>query len=691
MEKAIEKETVICATCRAACPAYTDTRTYAHLISEGRYEEAMEVLLEANPFSSVCGLICHHPCELDCRRVDVDEGVGLRDLKRFVMEQTREYRKNRVKKIEPTRSEKVAVIGAGPAGLTAAADLARAGFPVTVFEKSDRPGGMLTGAIPPYRLPLSVVMEDIDDITGLGVELRTSVEVGKDVTLESLKADGYKAIVASTGLPESRGLNIPGIDSTGIHYAIPFLWTVTRSDAPKLGSRMIVIGGGNVAADVARSARRFGVPKVTMVSLENRDEMPAWAWEIQECEEEGVEIMNSWGPKAVLAESGKVKGLEFKRCTRVFDEQGRFSPEYDEGELTTVEADDVVLAIGQGANLTFLEGADVKTSGPGRIEWDPKTLATSREGLFACGEVVTGPGAAMEAVASGHRVAEAVKHFLDTGQILHQPVPERAALGKLPEDTRGTIPKRSREWTEPPPGGERVKNFDAYEPVLSEAAALAEARRCMSCGLGAVVEDESKCALCLTCVRVCPFGVATIEKTAAAAVMSAEECQACGLCAAFCPANAIHIERYETNRMKEVLRERIAALPQGKRAESLVVSFGCLLATTSRALIQEAKRTDAEILQVLVPCVARLSVSDFLAPFELGAAGLLVLGCDKDACVYPTAEGRLKRHLDRAREVLKAAGVGAEAIDHRRTEGSAEASWPRFFEEAKERFRKGAD
>ncbi|MHC4779529.1 MAG: FAD-dependent oxidoreductase [Planctomycetota bacterium] len=409
MEKTADQETaVICATCRAACPAYTDTRTYAHLIAEGKYEEAMDVLLEANPFSSVCGLICHHPCELDCRRVDVDEGVSLRALKRFVMEQTREYRKKRLKKIEPTHSEKVAVIGAGPSGMTAAADLARAGYPVTVFERSDKPGGMLTGAIPPYRLPLSVVMEDVDDIVGLGVELKTSVDVGVDVTLKSLEAEGFKAVVVATGLAESRSIDIPGIDSEGVHKAIPYLWTVTRSDPQKLGASAVVIGGGNVAADVARSARRAGVAKVVMISLESRKEMPAWEWEIEECEDEGVEIMNSWGPKAIVADGGKVKAIEFKRCTRVFDENGRFSPQFDEGETTTVETEAVILAIGQGGDLSFLEGTDVETAGPGRIVWDADTLATSKKGLFASGEIVTGPGSAVDAVASGHRVADSV-------------------------------------------------------------------------------------------------------------------------------------------------------------------------------------------------------------------------------------------------------------------------------------------
>jgi len=680
----ITEEPVASPPCVVACPVQTDTRRYAELITEGEYEEALELLLDANPFSSVCGRICHHPCEQQCRRSKVDDPVGLRMLKRFVVENTREYRLSRRTRIEPNRKEKIAVIGSGPAGLTAAHDLVKAGFRVVVHEKGDTPGGMLGTAIPRYRLPYEVLKEDIDDILALGVELRTGCEVGRDVYIDQLRDDGFAAVLIATGLPESRTLGVPGIDSQGVFLAIPFLTAVGLGQDIFLGDRVVVIGGGNVALDAARCARRLGVEKVTAVSLESRQEMPAWEWEIEEALEEMVEIENSWGPRSVLSEGDVVRGIELKRCTAVFDETGRFNPRFDEGDISTLTADSIIIAIGQRGDLTCVEGSRVGVAGD-RLTYNPETLATTETGIFACGEIVTGPGAAVEAVREGHRAAKAILHYLDTGDLLEQPVPELISLGDIPLETIEKIRHRAAVVPELVSPEKRVHDFAEIERGFTEAEALAEAKRCVNCTTGAVV-DEDKCVGCLTCVRICPFGVATVEKTA---VMPQEQCQACGLCAAECPAAAIALKRFATNRMKQEIEQFIAEIEESDRVRPFIVSYCCLFEATSRKMLRSEPGDLAKtgIAKVMVPCVARLSVADILAPFELGADGVVIISCTAKDCLYPTAEERIGRRVNSARSVLEQIGLESERIDYWTTEVSAEVSWPEFWEISKRKLR----
>ncbi len=665
------------APCLVACPVHTDTRLMVEHILEGRYEDALDLLLEANPFTSVCGRICHHPCEESCRRVKVDAPLGLRPLKRFVVEATQDYRLRRRTPVERTRRERVAIVGAGPAGLTAAHDLVRAGFGVTVFEAGPEPGGMLGTTIPRYRLSYEVLREDIDDILALGVELRTECAVGRDISLEELRRE-FSAVRIATGLSESRTLGVPGIDSDGVLLALPLLRAILAGGGAPLGERVVVIGGGNVAIDVARCARRLGASEVTMASLESHEEMQAWEWETEEALEEGIELAPSWGPKAVLSAEGRVTGVEFKRCVRVFDEEGKFSPAFDEAETTTLAADSVVLAIGQAADLTCLKGSSVKAGAGGRLEYDAETMGTSERGVFACGEVSTGPGAAVEAVADGHRAARAIAHFLDTGEVLKQPPREELpAIGDLPEETVELIKARPRVEVGRAPGETRVEDFSEIERGFTEAEARAEAQRCMACTTGAFV-DEERCVACLTCLRICPFGVATVTKTAA---MPEEKCQACGLCAAVCPAAAIALKRYGAERIEADLKR---LLPEADKGSSsvLIVSFCCLFETTSRKFLNESPEDVAEtgVARVLVPCVGRLSVPDILAPFEHGADGVCIIACAEGECLYPTAEERLGARVEQARRVLEEIGMHGDRIALWRTQESAEVSWTAFWE-----------
>lgn len=673
-------ESTVIAPCTVGCPVHTDNRQLVDYIIHGEYEKALRLLLDANPFSSVCGRICHHPCEQNCRRSKVEAPIGLRRLKRFVVEATKEHRLaySKARQVPPGEMERVAIVGSGPSGMTAARDLVSMGYPVTVFERSENPGGLLGNVIPRYRLPYEAVKEDIDDILSLGVKLVTGMEIGRDITIENIFREGYSAILLATGLSESRTLNVPGIDSEGVMLALPFLQTVLSPIPPVLGKRVAILGGGNVAIDVARSARRLGAEKVTIICLESPEEIPAWKWEVEEAHDEGISIMHSRGPRKVFTDNGHIKALELKRCTSVFDSDGRFNPQYDEMDTATLLADNAIIAIGQRGDLTSLNGSDVQTAPGGRLRCDPKTQATSRQGVFACGEVLTGAGSAVEAVRDGHRAARAIVHYLETGDLIEQPYDDPQALGELPDETVEKIVKRHPVALDLVKPELRIKDFVEIERGFSEAEALNEAKRCLACTTGAFA-DEEKCAACLTCVRICPFGVATIEKTA---VMPQEKCQACGLCATQCPAAAIALKRFGTTQMRDELRSAMESQNTELMAKPLIVSYCCLFEVTSRNWVSETTVNCLEsgIVRVMIPCVARLGVLDILSPFEMGVDGVVIIGCSGGDCLYPTAEQRLENTVREARGVLGEIGLEEEVIDYWRTEGSAEVSWSSFWE-----------
>ncbi|MCL0059687.1 FAD-dependent oxidoreductase [Dehalococcoidia bacterium] len=521
--------------CQNACPIHQDVRGYIALMAQGRLEEAMAVIRETNPLPSICGTICAHPCEDKCRRSEIDKALAIRGLKRFVVENSGDRQVSGMP--AETREEKVAIIGSGPAGLTAAHDLAMMGYRVTVFEREDTVGGAIRLAIPAYRLPTATIQRDIDAIAALGVEFRTGVELGKNLTLDGLKEEGYRAILLSTGLPESRSLPIPGVDLEGVLLALPFLKAARNGESLiRPGAEVIVVGGGNVAMDVARTARRFGAGAVRVVCLESREEMPASPWEIDEALEEGIEIdYCSQGPNRVVESEGKITGLECKACLRVFDEEGRFNPSFCEEDLTIVRGDVVILSIGQEANIDYLADMGVGLNHRGQLMCDRKTLATSRDGVFACGEVITGPGLAVEAMASARNAALAIAHYLEG--TVPTPEPEPAVIGDLVDTVKAAVRQQERREVPLLDAEQRWDNFIPIELGYTEEMAVCEARRCLSCGAGAEwVRD--KCAFCLNCVRVCPYEVPVITESGSIDIR-VEQCQACGICYGACPGNAI--------------------------------------------------------------------------------------------------------------------------------------------------------
>jgi NADPH-dependent glutamate synthase beta subunit-like oxidoreductase/coenzyme F420-reducing hydrogenase delta subunit len=636
------KETRPYSPCRAACPAHTDVQAYVGLIAQGKYTEAFEVITSVNPIASVCSMICHHPCEQSCRRCGVDEPLAVRHLKRFAIEKSREYRRAKRKLVAKTKGKSVGIIGSGPSGLTAARDLTNLGYGVTIYERQPVLGGMLATAIPPYRLPREVLKEDIDDVVTKGIEVKTNFEVGKDGSLDDL-AKKHDAVLVAIGLSLSRSLNIPGVAGPGVLLAIPFLEDVAFNRKPKLGNRVLVIGGGNVAMDVARSARRLGVKNVEMVCLENEQEIPAWKWEVDEAVEEAIKINYRWGPKAVKREGDNVTGLEVVKVLSVFDANKRFSPTFDNNQTTVLEADTIIITIGQMSNLAFLKNSAVKVDERGRVEWNPATQMSSAKNIFVAGEVITGPGSAIAAVASGHRSAIAMHLYLQGEAIEGKlPVQEKEKIAEMPAEVAEKVAKQPRTKVRHLAPEVRVKTMEHFEEGFTEKEALEEAGRCRGCGGGAVV-DQKKCMACLTCQRICPYGAPVVTSVSE---IRPEYCQACGLCAPECPGEAISMVSYDVRSIRNTLPTLIGKVDPN-RQEPVVVALLC----THHAGILGLD-LPKNVRTVLVHCTSRVDILDMLKAFESGADGVAVVRCSDGTCKYRDIAPRVNARVKRVQDLL---------------------------------------
>jgi len=478
------------APCKATCPAHVSVQGYIALINQGKYREALELFKESHPFPAICGRICHHPCEGICTRGEVDEPLGIQYLHRFLADKDFSAGEPYLPETGEDRGEKIAVIGSGPAGLAAAYFLRIKGYQATVFEKLPVAGGMMAVGIPAYRLPRDILAAEIKVIEDMGVEIRTGVTFGEDITLESLKGDGFKAVFVATGLHLSRELNVEGEDLSGVLKGVDFLRDAALENEVQVGKEVIVVGGGNVAMDVAMTALRTGAQHVSLVCLEKRDEMPAWDYEIEEAIQEGIDITNSLGPKRFLDKDGQVLGIEFKRCTSVFDEKGAFNPRYDEADLTTMEADTVIVAIGQAADLSFTDKEGIAKSRKGGLEVDPVTLETPVEGVFAGGDVFYGPKSVVEAVECGKEVAESIDRYLN-GLDLREGR-EKDWSYETPDTEGETLLPRTamKQLSEE----DRRGNFKEIALGFNEEEARKEAERCLKCGI---------CSECYQCVKAC--------------------------------------------------------------------------------------------------------------------------------------------------------------------------------------------
>lgn len=480
--------------CQAACPAGVNVQGYMTLTGRGKFTEALALVRERMPFASICGRICVRPCETACKRGQLDAPSAICHTKRFLGDYEIEHGLHSNPPMKDPREKKVAVVGSGPSGLSAAYFLAIEGYEVTVFEKLPVLGGMLAVGIPDYRLPRDVVDAEIENISAMGVTFRTGMAFGRDFNVDDLESQGYQAVFLSTGLHVSRGLGVDGEDLGGVMGGVDMLREVALKEEVKVGERVVVIGGGNVAIDVARTAVRLGAKRVDLVCLEARDQMPAWEREIHEAVEEGVIINNSWGPKRFLDEDGKVRGVEFKRCTAVFDESGAFRPSYDETDVTEISCDSVFVAIGQASESDMLRNLGLELAPGGRVLTDPETLATTRPGVFAGGDCTLGPATFVQAVAQGRQAAVSIHNHLEFSGLREVPPKERPVDKQLNEAERLRAKPIERNEMPVLPPETRVKSFDPIELGFTEEMAMREGQRCLWCG---------QCCQCGECVRKC--------------------------------------------------------------------------------------------------------------------------------------------------------------------------------------------
>ena len=499
------------APCKTACPAHIAVQGYLKKAAQGKYTEALELIKKENPFPAVCGAICNRRCEDACTRGTIDQAIAIDEVKKFIAAQDLKAETRFIPQVvQPSLqgpyTEKVAIIGGGPAGLSCAYYLAEKGYKPTVFEKEKRPGGMLMNGIPSFRLEKDVVDAEIDIMRQMGVDIKTGMEVGKDITLDQLRADGYKAFYIAIGCQGGRGVGVPGEDAAGVETGVDFLRRVNLDpEATKLCGDTVVIGGGNVAVDVARAAERCGDGKVSMFCLESRDIMPAADDEVEEAEAEGIAVNCGWGPKEIVVENGKVKALVLKKCTRVFDENHRFSPVYDENETLTINCENVLLSVGQSILWgDLLKGSKVALGRGNGAVADAVTYQTAEPDIFVGGDVYTGPKFAIDAIAAGKEGAVSIHRFVhpNCSMTIGRNRRTFVELDKQNIAVSGydTTPRQIPGHKE---GAEAAKSFRDNRLPFTEEQVRAETARCLGCG--ASVVDPNKCIGCGVCTTKCAF------------------------------------------------------------------------------------------------------------------------------------------------------------------------------------------
>ena len=498
------------APCKTACPAHIGIQGYLQLAKEGRYEDALALIKKDNPLPAVCGHVCNRRCEDACTRGTIDEAVAIDEVKRFIAErdlnaETRFIPKKTIPSLKGGFQEKIAIIGAGPAGLSCAYFLALTGYKPTIFEKNAEPGGMLRYGIPSYKLEKDLLAAEIDVIRQLGVEIRCGVEVGKDVTIEDLREQGYKGFYAAIGCQRGRKPGISGENAECAYTAVDFLRKAGGSESFPLEGDVVVVGGGNVAIDAARVSSRCTDAKISMFCLETREKMPASNEEIEEALEEGIELNCGWGPKEILEEDGHVRGIVFKKCTRVFDAQGRFSPEYDENDTVTVPCRHVIFSVGQAIDWGhMLDNLHVELRPNGGALANKLTYQTSEPDIFVGGDVYTGPKFAIDAIAAGREGAVSLHRYVHENCTLTIGRNRRDFIELDKENIKvETYDSSSRQIPPKADVKEQAKTFRDLSQSLSEEQVKKETSRCLSCG--ASVVDPNKCIGCGICTTKCMF------------------------------------------------------------------------------------------------------------------------------------------------------------------------------------------
>lgn len=605
--------------CLYGCPVYTDAKGYVVAVSKGKYKEGYAIAREPNPFASICGMVCAAPCESACRKGDVDrKPIMIRAMKGFLTEkygvesENREVLNNILKgqneyglkgefdlrtlkefagtkgvldsKIKRT-GKRIAIIGSGCAGMTAAHDLTILGYQVVVFEAESIPGGMLTQGVPIFRLSRNMTEAEIDSILEMGVELRLNTRIGKDLTIDELFEDGFGSVLLATGLQVGRKLDIPGADLEGILIGISFLRENNIRGEINIGKKVIVIGGGDVAMDCARVSLRGGADSVKIVCLEDWDGMRAAEFERYEAIDEGIEIINNYGPQKFLAKKDQLTGIEIKKVVSLFGKDGRFNPTFESGSERILEADSVILAIGQVADLGFIKGDDtIKITPSKTIAVEPERLATSRKGVFACGDIATGPKLFIDAVKQGHIAARSIHEFLSGEKFA---VRKKGEMEEIPSFY--TVDRSPYKFKRPDTIDPKHRSTTSHvvESGYSDDEAVIQGKRCLVCSINVIMRGN-RCIACNGCVDACPENclklinlddLDTDERLAQvigslfeiplenivlgshyphnlekgmAMLFDPTKCIRCGLCLHYCPTFAITMEKYSYNESLEI-------------------------------------------------------------------------------------------------------------------------------------------
>lgn len=651
MEARIHQDRTLMPPCQAACPLHMGIREYVDLIAQGKIMEALKVIREDNPFPSICAHVCTHPCEDRCRRGMVDKPVAIRALKRFAVE----FGGDRAVEVEAEtrRRERVAIVGSGPAGMACAYYLRRLGYPVTIFEAHSEPGGMLRVGIPAYRLPREILEREFERLIRMGVELRLSTRV---VSLELLFEMGYEAVFVTIGAHQGLRLGIEGEEGPGVVDGATFLREVNLGLRPSLGQRVGVVGGGNVAIDAARTALRLGAKEVTVLYRRGPEEMPASESEVIQAKEEGVKFEYLVAPVRIERDGGRLRVICVRMKLGEPDSSGRGRPVPVPGSEFPMDLDALIVAIGQAPQLP--EDFRLRIGKGATIQVDPVSLATNRPGVFAGGDAVTGPATVVEALAVGKRGAFRIDDYLNR----RYPSPEREqrpVVGDLSPETIAMIRKISR--VDPPslPPEVRVKEFVPVEMGYSWDEAVREARRCLKCGAGAEILSRDRCATCLTCLRVCPYGVPRLSGNGEVEIPP-DQCQACGICVAQCPAKVIRLRKPEDRRQIE---EELDHLARYGPSRPFIVGFCCRYGLYGTGVLSGLYRGAREGVWIVpVVCAGKVEEEHLLRAFGLGAEGVFVAGCG-DQCSREDTALWLWRRVQRVRRTLEEMGLEPERIE----------------------------
>ncbi|MFX1495289.1 MAG: FAD-dependent oxidoreductase [Promethearchaeota archaeon] len=678
--------------CRKACPAGINVQAYIALIAQGKFKEALEIIRKSIPFPSVCGRVCFSPCEDACTRNNIDEPLSIRSLKRLVADY--EFVSGTIEKPRPvpkTHSEKIAIIGSGPAGLTAAYELVKMGYPVTVLESAPKLGGSLRYCIPEYRLPEKVLDAEIDYIVGTGVKIRTDTTIGKDITIDEIKKQGFQAIFIATGAHHCVSLNIEGEELSNVFHALDFLKEVRVGSPVELGNSVAVIGGGNVAIDAARTARRLGSNEVTIIYRRSEEEMPAHRKEVEEAKIERVKFHFLASPKRILGKDGKVVRIEcIKTELGPPDDSGRRRPVPIEGSEFVIPVDSVLLGIGEMPDVSFLP-KEVEVARGNRMVVDEVTFETKLPGIFAGGDAVTGPASVIEAIAAGKRAAVSIDRFvtgLDLKAGRTEAVPETTWVSE-----KNIFEKKTAQTMHCLEPADRVSCFKEVELGLTPKAGLLEAHRCLFCGpcsecLGTLelceedkaLVDEDRCIACTNCEKVCEYGAIKVKSSAAK--VDPLLCKGCGTCAVECPAEAITMQNFSDKKIEAQIKDAAASWTAKKEPQTL--AFVCNWAYNSDTDDFEWSQSTHVIP---VKCSGRVDPIHVLRAFMLGADGVLVISCDSKDCHYVLGSSIAEKRVGQMKEWLQAVGINSERLQMERSSVGNEKNLSKALENFSEKLK----